>query len=147
MSMFITRRILYDQDITTIEYDVTGQMIVSKMNHTNRKWKLQEQLASIMGINKDLIDLERPQKIPGGVRVRLNIQINVDKDEQNNLIDLISGAQRSGQLANTMKDAWSLSSVPAIRNLKSKQKESKHQQSVNLTKLTSTSGYVDGAVR
>ena len=61
MSMCVTKQIIYDQDVVTIEYEVTGKVIVSKLKHTNRAWKLHEQLASILGINKDLIDLERPQ--------------------------------------------------------------------------------------
>ena len=59
MSMCVTKQILYDQDAIIIEYEVRGQMMVSNTKNANRAWKLHEQLGKVLGLDKDLIDLQR----------------------------------------------------------------------------------------
>ena len=125
MSMCVTRKISKEQTVIIIEFEVKGQIIVSNERNTNRAKKLKEQLGSILGINKDLIDLERPQKIPGGVKVRLNIQMNADQAGKHKLQELINKAMQNEQLSDTVKEAWKLTMKPNVKNLKCKEKDSK----------------------
>ena len=137
LSMFVTKQILYDQDAVIIEYDVKGKVIVEKNKNVNRKWILQEQLSTILGLEKQLISVERPSKIPGGMRVCLYIHINVTDNirKKKDLEELIRKSMLNGQLAQTMNEAWDLQSEleifnlnVSVRNSKKKMRESNENE-------------------
>ena len=108
LSLCVLKQIVYDQDAVLIEFMVKGQMIVSRAKNTSRRWVLQEQLGTILGLNKNLIEVERPQKIAGGVKVCLNIRINDGDARKKDLEELMRKAMHSGQLAQTMNECWDL---------------------------------------
>eukprot|EP01084_Bolivina_argentea_P189814 326343_1 len=128
ISMCVTKQILYDQESIMIEYDVTGQVIVLNRKNANRTWKLNQQLAIILGQNKNIIDIERPHTIPGGVQVHLNIHIIDNTGHQkDNLEQIMQKAISNGQIAETMKNSWNLRGVPMISNLNCWTKSSKRK--------------------
>ena len=140
ISMFVQKQILFNQDLVMIEFDVTGASLVAKGDQCrNIIKKLHDQLATILGLSKGLVEVIRPNNIPNGLRVHLNIHI-VDEDNQGqNIIDrfenILNEAVQTGQLQSTLKSCWKLDQLPTVSNLSVSTKDSKKKERLHTNEM------------
>eukprot|EP01084_Bolivina_argentea_P176631 305604_1 len=128
-SMVAQRNITRSRDYVSIQYNVTGISIIGQTHkHRNKIKQIRNHISSILGINRELIEIQRPIEIPKGLEIHVNIYVNHTKAIDTNFEKVIHESQRSGELGEIMKNAWSLSSVPLINNIKYEKYESKERR-------------------
>ena len=129
LSMISQRSIARSRDYVSIEFDAKGSNIISNMSQChNRKHGLQTQMASLLGIQRNLIEVIRPRQVQQGLHVTINLYINNARAIDMNIEKEINKYKSSGQLANIMKESWNLSSPPMIENVKYTKHESKERR-------------------
>ena len=112
-------QIVRSQDYASIEFDVTGNSImVNKKKCRNRIQSIQSGISSLLGLDESLLEVMRPMTIKKGLKVNINIFINNAASIDMNIENDINKAQRSGEMADIIKTAWDLGSVPIISNVK-----------------------------
>lgn len=128
-SLISQRSIIRSRDYVSISMDITGSMVVSNLTPCqNRKIKLQSQIGALMGLDRELIEIERPTQIKQGLRLQINFHINNTRAIDMNLEREMKAAQQSGQLAEILKNSWKLPSVPLVSNIKYQKHESKKRR-------------------
>ena len=106
----------WSRDHVMIEFDVIG--IVNASKYRQRVKGIRDGISSLLGIDKDGLEVVRPSYIPKGLRVCINVGINYDsRSNGNNIADMINEAHETEELAEIIKHSWSLSKVPVIDNL------------------------------
>ena len=113
------RRHMQVYKLISIEFHVQSADIVLKLDqYRNWKNKLQSEIASLIGIDSDLIEMMKPTQIKQGLKVVINFHISNSRAIDGNIEKNITDAQNSGQIANIMRESWNLSSAPMIKNVK-----------------------------
>ena len=126
LSMISTRNILRNTDYVSIEFDVTG--LIDTKNHRNRVKKIKSGFATSFGINSHLFDIARPIQIKHGLRININIKLNITKQIDMNIEKMVNDMNESGELEEILKYAWSLTKSPNISNINVTQHESKERR-------------------
>eukprot|EP01084_Bolivina_argentea_P320526 556154_1 len=141
LSMVSQRNIIRSRDYVCVAFDVTGPMIVNNMNKCrNRVSKLQIQLASLLGVQRGLVEITRPEAIKKGVRVRANIFVNNAKAIDMNIEKEMNQSNQSGELAEMVQISWELSKVPLIGTVKYSKYESKERRENKIIIKASSEG-------
>ena len=65
-----------------------------------RKCELQTRIASLVGVDRDLIEILRPKQIKQGLKIRINFHISITRAIDMNIEKDINNAKISGELAN-----------------------------------------------
>ena len=143
LSMISKRNIIRSRDYVSVEFDIKGAAIISNINECqNRKNKLQIRIASLIGIDRSLIEMVRPKQIKHGLKIKINFHINNTRAIDMNIEKDIKNSKISGELANIMQESWSLSSIPTIENLTYSKYESKERRNnTELITVQSVSNY------
>ncbi len=129
LSMISQRNIVRSTGYCTIKFDVTGPAVVNSMSKCrNRVKQLQTQTASLLGLNKNLVEIVRPTEIKKGLRICINIFVNNATAIDMNIEKEINNSKQSGELTQIMKISWELSSTPIISNIKYGKHESKERR-------------------
>ena len=129
LTMISQRSIVRTRDFVSVEFDVKGAMIVSNMEKCkNLRDKLQLQMSSLVGIEKELVEIIKPKQIKQGIKLIINFHINNTRAIDMNIAKDITEAYKSGQIANIIKDSWKLASAPNVENLKCSKHESKERR-------------------
>eukprot|EP01084_Bolivina_argentea_P148085 258980_1 len=119
ISMQTAKKLVYSQDYSSIEFEVTGSMIGANIKRCrNNVRKIRYEIGIILGLHENLVEIMRPKQIPGGVKIYANIYINNAKAIDLNCKQLIIDANNSGDLVNMVMNSWRLSGVPVISNIK-----------------------------
>ena len=128
MTLLTQKQILFIEELIVIQYDVTGEVMVSQIKNGNRNKKFRKLLPTLLGLNQGLIEIEKPIHIPNGLRVNINIHMNDNmNNELKNIEKLLLKSIKNGQLADTMMESWDLDQIPMISNLKCFAKDSKQK--------------------
>ena len=126
LAMISQRDIVRSRDYVSIEYDVKGPMVVDKLKQCrNRRNKLQLQISSLIGVERNLVEIVKPDQIKQGLRVCVNFHVNNTRAIDLSMENEMKSAQLSGELGNIMKEVWELSDVPKIENIKYVKHDSK----------------------
>ena len=126
LSMVSRRDLLRSTDYVTVEFDVTEISNTNKCR--NNVTNIHNELSSLLGLNKSLLEICRPSFIPKGLKMIINVRINKTKQIDMNIERMINNAANSGELAQIIKRSWSLSSEPFINNIKSIRHDSKEKE-------------------
>ena len=119
------KQIINSQGYAAVEIDVTGEVIVAKSNKCmNRRDQFKNGVSDILGEQSRVIEVLRPQKIPKGLKITINILLNRISVRDKNYEKLINDAARDGTLADILKNAWELDVAPNVSNVKFLVKES-----------------------
>ena len=82
-------------------------------------------MASILEINSSLLEMLQPTLVRDGLRLRINVNVSHSKAIDANIESVMRQAQQRAELAEIIKDAWKLVSVPLISQLRfTEQRES-----------------------
>ena len=126
MSMISQRNISKSRDYISVELDVKGNVIITNMKKCrNEKCELELQISSLLGINKNLVEVTRPQQIQKGLRIKINLKINYVKSIDMNIERDLNDAKQTGELAEILKASWRLNQVPMISTIKCNKYDSK----------------------
>ena len=129
------KKLVSSQDYYSIEFQVTGASISSNFRkHRNNVKQIRYEICGILGLHENLVEVTRPKQIPNGMKLHVNIYIAKTQAIDLNPEKKIGDANDSGQLSKVIKDAWNLSQVPTVSNIKYQQHESKNRvkNSVNI---------------
>lgn len=154
LSLFITvltvtsqRNILKSRDRVTLEFDVTGKIIMENIDNCRNKIKsIKKGIASSLGINNTLLEITKPMPIKNGLKLNIKIYINYTKAIDMNIENDFNEATKQGQIAEIIASSWTLTSKPNISNIKYAQHESKERKknTVSLKMVTSQSDHQIG---
>ena len=123
--MCASMKLIRSQDHYTIEFDVTGGKVSSNFRtHRNKVIGIRYEICGILGLHENLVEITRPTQIPNGLRIHINLYINNAKAIDLNPEMVIINAKRSNQLSMCIKDAWGLTKVPRISNIRYERHES-----------------------
>ena len=129
LTMISQRSIARSRDYVSVEFDVKGPTIVSNMGRCkNLKNKLQLQMSSLIGIEKELVEIVKPKQIKQGLRITVNFNINNTRAIDMNIEKDINKADSTGDIAKIMKESWNLSEEPRIENIEYSKYESKERR-------------------
>ena len=129
LAMLSQRKIIQSRDFVSIEFDITGPSIMAnKKSCKNRVKSIQNAIASLVGLDEELIEIIRPTTIKQGLKLSINMYINNTKAIDMNIEKDINEANETGNLQGIIKDAWNLSSDPMITNIKYEKHASKERQ-------------------
>ncbi len=129
LSLISQRNIVKSRDYVSIEFDVKGAAIMTKTKKCkNRVNKIQNAIASLLGINENLLQTVRPCTIKSGLKIRINIYINNATEIDMNIEQDINDAIKSRQIEGIIKTAWNLASNPTITNIKYIKHDSKERK-------------------
>lgn len=142
LSMASQRTITKTSEFVSIEFDVKGQPIVSNLKKCkNRRRELQSQISILLGVNKNLVEITKPQQIQKGLRVNINLKVNNVKSIDMNIEQQIKSAKESGELAGILKASWKLNGVPSVSDVDYMKHDSKERQK-NMVMISATSNSI-----
>ena len=123
-----TKQILDSQGYGIVKFDATGSVSKRCDECSNKTRKIARSIQNSLGLNKGLIEIQRPREIPHGLQLTLNIHLNHiqsrDIDYKKELNDLY----QNGELAEILKTSWDLQIAPRISSFEFKVQESKNRQ-------------------
>eukprot|EP01084_Bolivina_argentea_P063127 115299_1 len=124
-------------DYVELTFDVIGSDVHLFKNIVK---KPQQEIVTILGINKNISDILKPTPTPNGLTIKMKLYISISKAIDMNCQQLMETAKNDGQLAKIFQNAWSLSSAPNIKNIQCKQVNSKQRDlnTINIEKVNST---------
>ena len=126
ISMVTQRRILNNAGHGIVTFDVTGSMIVANATKYRIQTKrIRNQIASLLGLKNEVIEITRPNKIPNGLKMNINIHLNHIHGRDINYEQLLIKCQQSGRLAEIFKTEWHLPMIPNVSSIDFKVQESK----------------------
>ena len=129
LSMITQKNIVRSRDHVSIELDVTGAIITTNLSKCkNRSRKIKSGIAGLLGINANLVEILRPKQIQNGLKLHINVLVSNSTSIDMNISELLQKAKESGVLVETVREAWSLNSVPMIGNVKVNQFASKQRR-------------------
>ena len=122
LSMTMEKSLINQQEYTLIKMDVISKSAKAKsrfckkrVNHIKRK------MSEIVGLDKRLIEMIKPRVIPKGLRIECYLYVLNEESVENEYVKLFEEAKSDGSLAQCIHEAWKLSLVPNIINLKVKE--------------------------
>ena len=147
LTMISQRKIARGRDYVSIEFDVTGASLIAKKKSCKLRVKgIRNGISSLLGIDESLLEVTKPMTIKKGLRVTTNIYINNTKAIDMSIEKDMNEAQQSGELAEIIKEAWDLSAIPNVSEVKYIIHESKERKK-NRVELTATTSEKEGEAR
>ena len=125
LSMAMEKSLINQQEYIIIKMDIASQSVMAnpKKYKKNIK-KIKNSIAGICGLDSGLIEILKPRSISKGLRFECFLYVSHTDSKNNQYVKLFKEAKANGALAECIRDAWELSSVPNITNLKIKQVKS-----------------------
>ena len=124
LSMTMEQSLIKRQEYTSIKMDIVSKSLSGKSKkYKKRVRKIRNSISSICGLDAALIEMTRPRTIPKGLRIECYLYSSHAESTENEYMKLFEEAKSNGTLAEYIKDAWKLSQVPNISNLKMKQRQ------------------------
>ena len=134
VAMITEKQILNASGHAIIKFKVSGTMIVSKSSeYRNKTWGLKKSLSDVLGLNHKIIEILRPNKIPNGLQMTVNIHLNHIQSRDIDYKKLLIKCQQSGQLAEIIKTQWKLKAVPDVSSIDFQIQESKNRINSRVT--------------
>lgn len=126
LSQITQRNIVRSKDCVSIGFNVQSSDMITKTDKCKRKnKKIIAGVGSLLGIDKNLVEMTRPQDIKKGLRVNIVLYINHTKAIDMNIEKEINDIRASGELARVMKLGWNLNDTPIIDQMNINLQESK----------------------
>ena len=142
LSMTMERSLLDSQRYALIKTDVTGKSVQGKVRKCQKRVrKIRQDVSTIIGLDYALIELTKPRTIAGGLKLEIYLYVSNEEMEDNNYEFLLHTAQQNATLAECIKKAWKLPSVPNVSTIKCEPSQCK---SISPTTTTSNSDVVIG---
>ena len=120
ISIFGRKKIEATQGYLVITFDVIAQNeIINVEVCQHRVGKIKKTLAVILGINKNLIEIQKPDPVPHGLQIVVNISMtDTHHDfESRNFKGLIVEAQENNTLQKLFQETWDLKNLPNVTNV------------------------------
>ena len=112
------RNILKSRNHVTLEFDVTGPMILENMRECRNKIKsIKRGIAASIGVDNNLLEITRPMTVKNGLRLHVNIYVNYTKAIDMNIERDFNEANHNGQITKLITTSWKLTSAPNISNI------------------------------
>lgn len=128
LSMMTKRGILESEDYVKIELDVRGEGVLRNFKKCRNRFRgLRDGFSMMFGIDKYLIEIQKPSQIPDGLRLRMYVHINHTKAIDTNCEKLLLEALKNGRMTSMLKEAWSLHEAPLVSNINHDRIESKQR--------------------
>ena len=128
ISMITKTQILDSQGYAAVKFCVTGSVSNKLDECRNKTKKIAERVSDALGLDKELIEVQRPKKIPYGLQMRFEIHLNHIKSRDINYEKELINLYENGALAEILKKSWDLEIVPEISSFEFKVNESKNRQ-------------------
>ena len=126
MSIITRKSVLRTAGYYQIRVDVTEIKNVKRCKNLVKD--IRDGLAVSFGLDQSLIEISRPSPIPKGLRLSITIRMNNVKQIDMNVIKMMQEMNDSGELAEILRTAWTLTKSPMISNIKSEYIQSQHMQ-------------------
>ena len=107
-------------------FDVIGPAIARA--HGRRTSQIKLEIAATLEISPSLMEVVQPTVLRNGLRLRMNVYVNHTAAIDMGIESAMQLAQRKGELAKIVRDAWRLSSVPLISELNVEKVDSKERR-------------------
>ena len=127
ISIMTTKQILDSQGYAVVKFDVTGSVSNKCDECRNKTRKIRKSIANELGLNTDLIEIQRPRKIPNGLQMVLEIYLNHIKSRNIDYEKKLYVLYENGKLAEILKTSWDLQMAPTILSFEFQVKESKNR--------------------
>ena len=150
LSILIQKKVIRSYDYINVKFDVTGSVITENIKYCrNKKQMLQQQISLLCKIDINSVEIRKPMKIRGGLKINMNLFVNNNEIESTETdIDyekLIKDAKNNDALQNVIKSSWKLSTTPKINNIMCTKHESKVTK--RKTKMMQAASKSDKSVR
>eukprot|EP00486_Rosalina_sp_Unknown_P014907 CAMPEP_0201596088 /NCGR_PEP_ID=MMETSP0190_2-20130828/192882_1 /ASSEMBLY_ACC=CAM_ASM_000263 /TAXON_ID=37353 /ORGANISM="Rosalina sp." /LENGTH=170 /DNA_ID=CAMNT_0048056311 /DNA_START=517 /DNA_END=1029 /DNA_ORIENTATION=+ len=135
MAMFLQKKIYFTQDFVYITIDIKGQCVTDNLIMVMRKIDSTKTYVaeSVLGVNKDSVDFDKPINISQGVQLRIHITYihdNSEVDPADHYNGLLQQAVKGGKLQEIIKNEWDLTSLPFVGDIKCVFQRSKEKQQI-----------------
>ena len=128
ISIMTTKEILDSQGYAVVKFDVTGSVSQRCDECRNKTKKIGILLSNSLGLDKGLLEVQRPRKIPNGLQMILEIHLNHIKSRNIDYEKKLIGLYKNGELAEMLKTSWDLQIMPTISSFEFKVEESRNRQ-------------------
>ena len=128
ISMKTTKQILDSQGYAVVKFDVTGSVTNKLDECRNETRRIGSRISDALGLDKDLIEIQRPKKIPNGLQMILEIHLNHIQSRDIDYEETLTDLYQNGTLSEILRASWDLQIKPEITSFEFKVHESKNRQ-------------------
>ena len=147
LSMTMEKSLINQQEYVVMKMDIISKPVCAKAKPCKKRVnKIRNGISEICGLDSALIEMIKPRTIPKGLRIECYLYISHTESTDNEYIKLFEEAKSNGTLAECIKNAWKLPSVPNIINLKIQQVKSDNNTSNLLTNTVQMSALAVASV-
>ena len=146
-SMITAKQILNSQGYGIVIFDVnlTASMYDKLSEYQHKTKKFSKLLSTALGLDEHLIEIEKPQKIPQGLKITIKIHLNHIKSRDIDYQKLLNNLHENGKISGLLKHVWDLNENLNISSFQFKMQESKDRQKGTIPiKVNSNSVYKSG---
>ena len=128
-SIITEKFIINSQGYAVVEFDITGSSVSTNSDKCRNKTSyIGDKLSDEMGLKRALIEIQRPRRIPNGLRMTINIHLDLITVRDIDYHKILNDLCQNGKLAENLKNFWNLNHIPHISEIKFRVEESQDRK-------------------